>query len=100
MTRVDELAHVRAGDKGDHLILGVVPWDQEAYDQLAERLTPERVARAYRPLVTGPVQRSCLPELPALIFTLPGVLGAGVTGSPVLDGHGKTLSYHLLTVEI
>lgn len=100
MTRVDELAHVRAGDKGDGLILGVVPWNDQAYDYLVERLTTERVTEAYAPLLTGLVHRSCLPQLPALIFTLPGVLGAGVTGTPVLDGHGKTLSYHLLNVEV
>lgn len=100
MKRVDKLAHVRAGDKGDGLILGVVPWSEEAYEYLVERLTSERVTEAYAPLLTGPVHRSCLPQLPALIFTLPGVLGAGVTGTPVLDGHGKTLSYRLLTVEL
>lgn len=98
--RVDQLAHVRAGDKGDGLILGVVPWDIHAYEYLVEHLTPERVTQAYEPLLTGAVRRSCLPHLPALVFTLPGVLGAGVTGSPLLDGHGKTLSYHLLTVEV
>jgi hypothetical protein len=36
----------------------------------------------------------------AMVFELPGVLGGGVTGSPALDGHGKTLGYHLLNLEI
>ena len=36
----------------------------------------------------------------AMVFELPGVLGGGVTGSPALEGHGKTLGYHLLSLEI
>lgn len=50
--------------------------------------------------MTGPVDRYEVPGLPALVFRLPGALGGGVTGSLTLDGHGKTLSYHLLTLEL
>ncbi|QTJ69566.1 hypothetical protein HYG77_31250 [Rhodococcus sp. ZPP] len=48
----------------------------------------------------GPGRRTCQPNLMAMVFELPGVLGGGVTGSPALDGHGKTLGYHLLSREI
>jgi hypothetical protein len=30
----------------------------------------------------------------------PGVLGAGVTGAPELDGHGMTMSSHLLSLSL
>jgi hypothetical protein len=39
-----------------------------------------------------------MPVLPAFVFRLPGVLG-GVAGATTLDGQGKALSYHLLTLE-
>lgn len=45
-------------------------------------------------------KRFVVPGLHALVFSLPGALDWGVTGSPVLDGLGKTLSYHLLTIPL
>lgn len=99
MTQIDELASVRTGDKGDTLILGVVAHDQAAYDRLAQELSGERVA-AHFGLDAQSVTRSDLPRLHSFSFELSGFLGGGVTGSPNLDGHGKTMSYHLLTLEI
>ncbi|QGW25787.1 MULTISPECIES: hypothetical protein [unclassified Dietzia] len=96
MSTVDSYADVRTGDKGDTLILDVLARDQAAYDLLAGALTAEAVAAHYALDLTGPVVRRLLPGLRALVFVLPGALGGGVTGSPVLDGHGKALSYHLL----
>lgn len=81
-------------------MLAVLPRDETAHRLLAEHLTAEAVAEHFRPLATGPVRRSLLPSIPALVFVLPGVLGEGVTGGATLDGHGKTLSYHLLTLEL
>ncbi|OLT42650.1 hypothetical protein BJF85_22170 [Saccharomonospora sp. CUA-673] len=97
---VDDLADVRAGDKGDTLMLAVFPRSAEAFAVLRGRLTGEVVGAHFAPLVTGEVRRHVVAGLPALVFRLPGVLGGGVTGSATLDGHGKTLSYHLLTLEI
>ncbi|GAA1855360.1 AtuA-related protein [Brevibacterium marinum] len=99
MTTIDELASVRTGDKGDTLILGVVADDRAAYDRLAQELSVERVASHFG-LTVQSVTRSDLPTLHSFSFELAGLLGGGVTGSPNLDGHGKTMSYHLLTLEI
>ncbi|AII05806.1 AtuA-related protein [Rhodococcus opacus] len=98
--KIDALADVRAGDKGDTLIVAVLARDDAAYRHLALRLTEDVVAAHYGALITGPARRTCQPNLMAMVFELPGVLGGGVTGSPALDGHGKTLSYHLLSLEI
>jgi hypothetical protein len=97
---LDSLADVRTGDKGDTLILAVFPRDAAADRYLAERLTAELVSAHFGELVTGAVTRSWLPQLPGIVFRLPGVLGGGVTGSPLLDGHGKSLSYHLLSLRV
>lgn len=99
MTNIDELASVRTGDKGDTLILGVIAHDQTAYDVLDQELSGDRVAAHYG-LTARAVTRSDLPTLHSFSFELSGLLGGGVTGSPNLDGHGKTMSYHLLTLEI
>ena len=99
-TVVDDLADVRAGDKGDTLILAVLPRDGDAYATLVAHLTPDRVAAHFGGLPASRVVRRELPGLPALVLVLAGVLEGGVTGSTVLDGHGKTLSHHLLGLEL
>lgn len=99
MTTIDDLASVRTGDKGDTLILGVIAHDQAAYDLLDQELSIDRIADHFG-LDLQAVRRSDLPTLNSFSFELSGLLGGGVTGSPNLDGHGKTMSYHLLTLEI
>ncbi len=98
--RVDDIADARSGDKGGTLIIAVLPRGDMQWRLLREHLTPELVRRHFGPAVSGPVTRSEVPGLPAMVFRIPGVLGAGVTGSAALDGHGKTLSYHLLSLEL
>jgi hypothetical protein len=98
--RVDDLADARTGDKGGTLILAVLPRGDSEWRLLRDRLTADVVRRHFGPAVSGAVTRSEVPGLPALVFRLPGVLGGGVTDSTALDGHGKTLSYHLLTLEL
>ncbi|WP_413542622.1 hypothetical protein [Citricoccus nitrophenolicus] len=100
MRTVDDCADVRAGDKGDTLILAVLARDASAYSLLEDVLTSSSIAAHYPLDLTAPVTRREMPALRALVFTLPGALGGGVTGSPVLDGHGKTLSYHLLSMPL
>ncbi|VXB67817.1 hypothetical protein [Citricoccus sp. K5] len=99
MMILDDLATVRAGDKGDALILAVFPRDEEAYAVLREEATEERVAAHFQ-CSPGQVRRLEQTVLRAFVFRLAGVLGGGVTGSATLDGHGKTLSYHLATLPL
>jgi hypothetical protein len=95
---VDDIADVRTGDKGNTLVVAAVVRDPADYDRLCAALVPDRVAQHFGALLTGDVQRTLLPHLGALVLILPGVLGGGVTGAPVLDGHGKALSYYVLTL--
>ena len=97
---LDNYADTRTGDKGDTLILAVLPHDDDSYAYLERVLTCDVVTAHFAPLVTGPVQRRELPQLPGFVFTLPGVLGAGVTASQGLDGHGKCLSSYALMLEL
>ncbi|WP_412004681.1 hypothetical protein [Micrococcus yunnanensis] len=100
MTVIDDLADVRTGDKGDTLIVAVVARDTAAYRVLESHLSAEVVGRRYAMADDKVPTRTLMPNVNAMVFNLPGVLGGGVTGSPVLDGHGKCMGYHLLDLEI
>lgn len=98
--RLHELAHCRAGDKGDTLTLALVAYREEDYALLAERVTAQAVKAHLAHLVRGEVRRYELPGLGALQFVCERALDTGVTTSLALDPHGKTLSYALLEMEI
>lgn len=99
MLTVDDLATVRTGDKGDTLILGVIAREEAQFSVLSRAVTEEAVAHHFG-LPVSRVRRCLLPRLNAMSFELKGMLGRGVTGVSHLDGHGKTLSYHLLTMQL
>ena len=98
--RVYDLAHSRAGDKGNTSNISVVAYNATAWRILREQLTEERVLAAYRHLTPGPVRRYELPKLRALNFVIENVLGGGVTRSLAIDPHGKSLSSLMLTIEL
>ena len=99
-TRLHDLAHARAGDKGDVSMISVIAYRAEDYPLLAETLTAAAVARFFEALGLTRVERFELPALGALNFVLHGALRGGVTRSLALDAHGKTLSSSLLSIEI
>lgn len=98
--RLRELAHARAGDKGDISNISVIAYEPGDYGFLAEQVTVERVKALFAGIAQGEVIRYELPELGALNFVLHEALGGGVTRSLRLDPHGKSLSSLLLELEI
>jgi hypothetical protein len=100
MPRLHELAHCRAGDKGNTSILSLIAYRAEDYPLLASRVTAEAVKRHLGGIVRGEVRRYELPELGALQFVCEDALAGGVTTSLALDAHGKSLSYALLEMVI
>jgi len=97
---VHDLAHARAGDKGNTSNIAVIAYDDAAWALLHRELTPERVAYAFSHLGAGPVRRYEVESLRALNFVIPNVLAGGVTRSLRLDPHGKTLSALMLGIEL
>lgn len=95
-----DLAHSRAGDKGNTLVLSLIPYKEEDYPLLKEKVTAEAVKRHLQDIVAGEVERYELPNLPALQFVCRQALLGGVTTSLSMDTHGKSLSYALLEMEI
>lgn len=101
MTRkLYDIAHSRAGDKGDVLMLSIIPYDESMYPGLCELVTAERVKKHLSHIVTGEVKRYEMPNLCAMQFVCHGALLGGVTTSLGMDTHGKTLSYALLEMEV
>ena len=54
---VYDIAHCRAGDKGNTSNISVIAYDDRHYPLLREHLTPERVMRAFAHIAKGPVTR-------------------------------------------
>ena len=94
-----ELAHARAGDKGDISNLSLIVHERKDYELLLREVTPERVRRHFAGVVHGSVTRYELPNLGALNFVMQQALGGGVTRSLALDAHGKCLGAALLAME-
>ena len=95
-----EIAHSRAGDKGNTLTLSLIPYKEEDYAMLCEKVTTEKVTSHLKELVKGVVVRYELPNIASLLFVCQDALAGGVTTSLRMDAHGKTLSYALLEMEI
>jgi hypothetical protein len=98
--KLHELAHARAGDKGDTLTLSLFALREADYPLLVEQVTVAAVKRHLAHIVQGDVRRYELPNLHALQFVCERSLDTGVTTSLALDPHGKSLSYALLEMTI
>ena len=100
MPKLYDVAHCRAGDKGNTSILSLIAYRPDDYALLAARVTSSAVRTHLAGICEGDVRRYELPHLYALQFVLTHALSGGVTTSLALDSHGKTLSYALLELEI
>jgi len=94
------LAHTRAGDKGDCCNIGLIARRPEYYPVLVREVTAERVKRLFGDWCKGPVERFELPNLEALNFVLHGALDGGALASLRLDTQGKTYGFALLRLEV
>jgi hypothetical protein len=94
------LAHARSGDKGNRSNISLICRDPAFYATIAAQMTAERVAAHFAARQPGKVTRYELPKLAAFNFVLDDVLEGGVNASLGLDGHGKALSFFLLTARI
>ena len=98
--KLADIAHSRAGDKGNTLMLSLFPLDEKDYPLLAEKVTAEKVKQHLSHQLKGTIIRHEIPELKALLFTCENALTSGVTTSLAMDAHGKSLSYALLEMDL
>ena len=103
MTRsvpLHELAHARAGDKGNISCVSVWAYDPGDYLLIKQQLTAERIKRAFPRLIQGDVVRYELDQLNGLNFVMYDALEGGVNTSLGLDSHGKSWSFLILSLPI
>lgn len=95
-----DLAHARAGDKGDTSNVGVIAYRAEYYPFILAQVTVQRVKTHFIGLAHGRITRYELPNVDAINLVLEHSLGGGVTRSLSLDPHGKSYSALILTLSV
>jgi len=95
-----EIAHARAGDKGDTSNISLWVNDPADFETVRHQITAEAVKRHFGSQVHGTVTRHEVPHLHGLNFVLTSALDGGVNGSLNLDGHGKSWSFILLGMPV
>jgi len=98
--KLHDIAHARAGDKGNTSNVSVWVYDAGDYALVKEQLTAQRVKAAFADLIRGNVIRYELDHLQGLNFVMHDALEGGVNTSLNLDSHGKSWSYLLLGLTI
>lgn len=100
LVRLHDIAHARAGDKGNTSNISVWVYDPGDYLLVKEQLTAERIKAAFPNLIKGGVKRYELDNLHGLNFVLREALEGGVNTSLGLDSHGKSWSFLILGLDI
>lgn len=95
-----DIAHSRAGDKGNISTLSVIPYNEADYEMLCHTLTVDKVKTHLKDIVSGEIIRYEMPNIASLLFVCHNALLSGVTTSLAMDTHGKALSYALLEMEV
>ncbi len=95
-----EIAHARAGDKGNLSNVSVWIFDPRHYHAVKAQLTADRVKEAYPNLIRGEVVRYEVDHLQGLNFVMEDAIEGGVNSSLNLDSHGKSWSFLLLALDV
>ena len=98
--KLREIAHTRAGDKGDSVNIGVIPYDEADYPMLKEKLTAEMVKDYFSETCEGEVKRYELDGIASLNFVLEKSLNGGSTLTLGVDESGRVYGNALLEIEI
>ena len=97
---VRDIAHARAGDKGNTSNVNVWAYDPADFELLKRALTAERIEQTFPTLIRGKVRRYVIEHLHGLNFVMQDALEGGVNSSLNLDSHGKSWSYLFLGLEL
>jgi hypothetical protein len=98
--QVKDVAYARSGDKGDVVNVGVLAFDEAAYQRLTRTLTPERIKSHFGDWVKGEVDVFPMPNLNAFNLLLHNALGGGATKTLRYDVTGKAFSTAVLRMEL
>jgi hypothetical protein len=93
---VRDIAHARAGDKGNTSNVNIWVYDPEDFELLKRSVTAERIKQEFPKLVRGNVTCYVIEHLHGLNLVMGEALEGGVNASLNLDSHGKSWSYLIL----
>ena len=97
---VKDVAYARSGDKGDVVNVGVLAFDDAAYQRLTRTLTPDRIKAHFGDWVKGDVDVFPMPNLNGFNLLLHNALGGGATKTLRYDVTGKAFSTAVLRMEL
>ena len=95
-----EIAHARAGDKGNRSNVSVFAYTAEHYPVILAEVTPARLKQEFGDLLRGEIKRYELPNLLGINMVMDQALEGGVNEPLNLDGHGKSWSSLILSLEV
>lgn len=100
--RLEELAYLRSGDKGNSCNIGVVARKQSYLPYIKKALDADAVAKYFAHLLeeSSQVERYDLPGIAALNFVLTRSLGGGGVSSLRIDPQGKAYAQMLCDFEV
>jgi len=97
---VKDVAYARSGDKGDVVNVGVLAFDDAAWERLTRTLTPERIKAHFGDWVKGEVDVYPMKNINAFNILLHNALGGGATKTLRYDVTGKSFSTAMLRLEL
>lgn len=98
--RLRDIAHTRAGDKGNGLNISVIPYRESDYAFLKEQLSAEKIQYFFRDMCKGTVTRYEIDGLSSLNFVLEHSLDGGSCRTLGLDALGRSTALALLEIEL
>ena len=97
---LQNVAHVRSGDKGNTACISVLAYSEDLYPLIKEQLSAAQFKAFYSGLIKDSVERYEADNLNVLQFVANGALGGGVSRSLCLDNYGKALCAAILAYPI
>ena len=97
---VKDVAYARSGDKGDVVNVGILAFDDAAWERLTRTLTPERIKAHFGGWVRGDVDVFPMKNINAFNILLHNALGGGATKTLRYDVTGKAFSTAMLRLEL
>ena len=95
-----DIAHSRAGYKCNISTLSLIPYNENDFELVCQKVSVEKVKKHFLGIIKGEIIRYEMPNISSLLFVCQDALAGGVTTSLRMDTHGKALSYKLLDMEI
>lgn len=101
MTRIlDDIAYVRAGDKGDTISIGVLAKSPELYPLVLQSLDAKTIKDLFGAWVEGAVEIFPMANIDGCLVLLNGMSGGGATKTLRYDATGKALGSALLRLPV